>query len=382
MAAFRSSLCLALAVALAAAAVRAQQTPARLDFRATKGAAPHRPAIRDFAQGVQRELHYSLGLPFPASDTPGLRFELGFARPFALASGHRLFRGPSGTVRAAVIVPDAEVTDWDDLRFDIAAAIFRSELHSRAARGARVTEPPVWFVRGLARLTDASRRGASFEQAYGLWSHARLDGAHWLFRADSRAERLPDVAAQLAGWCADRPDRRRRWSALLDALAAGEAWSPALIARVFLDADDPAALDAAFDDWMAARARRVFTPGTTSGGMLARTRLLLVVFPHDLGWDPNVGFDGRACLPVSWYAENPGLPGAANLLRERAAAFRRAAIGRDADFRLLCSLYADALETAAERGWFYASAYWLAAEDLRAELEARVAAGETLGAKQ
>ena len=133
---------------------------------------------------------------------------------------------------------------------------------------------------------------------------------------------------------------------------------------------------------MAARARRVFTPGTTSGGMLARTRLLLVVFPHDLGWDPNVGFDGRACLPVSWYAENPGLPGAANLLRERAAAFRRAAIGRDADFRLLCSLYADALETAADRGWFYASAYWLAAEDLRAELEARVAAGETLGAKQ
>ena len=126
----------------------------------------------------------------------------------------------------------------------------------------------------------------------------------------------------------------------------------------------------------------VFTPGTTSGGMLARTRLLLVVFPHDLGWDPNVGFDGRACLPVSWYAENPGLPGAADLLRERAAAFRRAAIGRDADFRLLCSLYADALETAADRGWFYASAYWLAAEDLRAELEARVAAGETLGAKQ
>ena len=130
---------------------------------------------------------------------------------------------------------------------------------------------------------------------------------------------------------------------------------------------------------MASRARRVFTPGTTSGGQLARARLLLVAFPHEFGWDPNSGFDGGVFLPVSWYAEHSGLPGAADLLRGRAAAFRMAAIGRDADFRLLCSLYADALETAADRGWFHASAYWLAAEDLRSDLAARVAAGETPG---
>ena len=41
---------------------------------------------------------------------------------------------------------------------------------------------------------------------------------------------------------------------------------------------------------------------------------------------------------------------------------------------------ADALETAARRGWVHATAHWHAAEDLRADLEARVAAGETLGA--
>ena len=38
------------------------------------------------------------------------------------------------------------------------------------------------------------------------------------------------------------------------------------------------------------------------------------------------------------------------------------------------------VKAAAAKGWFYASAYWLAAEDLRADLEARIAAGETLGA--
>ncbi len=376
----RSSLRFIVAAALAAASVAAQQTPARLDFRITKGATPFRPAIREFIRSVQRELHYSLGIPCPAPQSPDLLVEIGFARPFALASGHSLLRSPSGKIRPVVCIPDACVTDWNALRFDIVAAIFRAELHSRAVRGAPVTEPPVWFVRGLARLTDSAGRGDSFEHAYGQWAHARLDAAQWLFRAESRADRLPDVAAQLVAWCVDQPDRSQRWSALLDALAAGEAWTSALIARVFADSDDIKALGTSFDIWMASRARRIFSPGTTSGGTLARARLLLLVFPGELDWNPNSGFDGKAFLPLSWYAANSGLPNVAALLHRRASAFRRAAIGHDSDFRLLCSLYAKALDTAAERGWRHASADWLAAEELRTDLETRVSAGETLGA--
>ena len=367
---------------LAAATATGQNAPARFVFRSTKGAAPSRPAIRAFAQDVQRELHYALGFPFPASGAPDISFEIGYARPFSLATGHRLFRLPSGKIKAAVIVPNPEVDDLEQFRFDIVAAIFRAELHSRAPRGSRPVEPPVWFIRGLAALTDAQVRGHLFEQAYGQWAHARLDAAQWLFRADSRAATLPAVASQLTAWCAERPNRRERWSTLLDALAKGEEWSPALVARVFADAEDPAELDDAFDKWMAARNRRVFSPGTTSGGTLSRMRLSLVAFPTELGFDPDSGFDGKAYLPLSWYAQNPGLPGVSKLLLGRASAFRRTAIGRDAKFQQLCSLYADALETSARKGWFYASAYWLAAEDLRANLEARVAAGETLGAEK
>ncbi len=377
---FRPALPAALAAALLAFPAAAQQTPSRVSMRATKGAEPFRPAIRAFVQDVQRELHSSIGLPFPAADAPDLVVELGFAKPFATASGHRLFRLPPGRIQAVVVVPDADVADWTQLRFDIAAAIFRRELHSRAKRGARVSEPPAWLLRGIADLTDKAGRGRSFEQAYGYWSRARLDRADWLFRADSRANEMPCVAAQLAAWCADRPDRRQCWSDLLDALAAGEAWSPGLVARVFADGKAADGLDDAFDGWMAARGRRVFTPGTTSAGTLARTRLSLVVFQPEIDGGYNSGFDGKAFLPLSWYAENPGLPGAAGLLRGRAARFRAAAIGRDKSFQLLCSLYANALDTAAGKGWFHASAYWLAAEDLRVDLEARVAAGETLGA--
>ena len=367
------------AAMFAAVAALGQNAPARLVFRSTKGAAPSRPLLRAFAQDVQRELHSSLGFPYPAAGAPDIAFEIGYARPFALASGHRLFRLPSGRVKAMVLVPDPDIADWDQFRFDIVAAIFRAELHSRAVRDTRPTEPPLWFVRGLAALTDQKMRGRLFEQAYGQWAHARLDAAQWLFRADSRAASLPAVASQLAAWCAERPDKRGRWSALLDALASGEEWSSALVARVFSDADNPATLDNAFDAWMGARGRRVFSPGTTSGGTLSRLRLALVVFPTEFGPNQDAGFDGSALLPLSWYAQNPGVPGAANLLLRRASAFRRAAIGRDTDFQLLCSLYANALEAAARRGWFHASASWFAAEDLRADLEARVAAGETLG---
>ncbi len=364
----------------AAVSALGQNAPARLVFRSTKGAVQSRPAIRAFAQDVQRELHYTLGFPFPVADAPDIGFEVGYARPFSFATGHRLFRLPSGKIKAIVIVPDPDVPDLEQFRFDIVAAIFRAELHSRAVRGTRPAEPPPWFVRGLAALTDPQERGRLFEQAYGQWAHARLDAAQWLFRADSRAATLPAVASQLAAWCAERPNRRERWSTLLDALASGDTWSSALVARVFADTDEPSALDDAVDIWMAARDRRVFSPGTTSGGTLSRMRLALVAFPPEIDFDPNSGFDGRAFLPLSWYAQNPGLPGVSKLLLGRASRFRRAAIGRDTEFQQLCSLYADALEMAAHKGWFHASAYWIAAEDLRADLETRIAAGETLGA--
>ncbi len=367
------------ATILAATQATGQNAPARLVFRSTKGAAPSRPAIRAFAQDVQRELHYSLGFPFPAEGAPDIVFEIGYARPFSLASGHRLFRLPSGKIRAVVIVPDPAVPDLEQFRFDIVAAIFRAELHSRVARGTRPVEPPEWFVRGLAALTAPNNRGNLFEQAYGQWAHAGLDAAQWLFRADSRAATLPAVASQLAAWCVEQSNRRERWSALLDALASGEGWSPTLLARVFADSGDSSTLDDAFDAWIGTRSRRVFSPGTTSGGTLSRLRLALVVFPTEFGPNQDAVFDGRAFLPLSWYAQNPGIPGATNLLLRRASVFRRTAIGRDTDFQLLCSLYANALEAAARRGWFHASASWFAAEDLRADLEARVAAGETLG---
>ena len=113
------ALFVAMAAASYAVAALGQNVPARLAFRSTKGAAQSRPAIRAFAQDVQREFHYALGFPFPAAGAPDIAFEIGYARPFSLATGHRLFRLPSGKIKAAVIVPDPEVSDLEQFRFDI-----------------------------------------------------------------------------------------------------------------------------------------------------------------------------------------------------------------------------------------------------------------------
>lgn len=361
----------------------AQKELPPVKFTATKGAVAVRPQIRDFVSSVQKELYNAIGLPLPSPDSPELAVEIGFARPFALAPSHKLYRLPSGAIQGVVIIPDGEVTDWEQLRFAITAAIFRRELYARAKRGGKKpTEPPVWFVRGLAMLTDLSSRGRYFEQAYSSWSHAALDGGSLLFGEHSLAATRPAVASQLAAWCVEREGRRERWVALFDSLVAGEPWSAALIALVFNDSPNLVELDDSFDTWLASRARRIFAPGTTTGGVIDRLRINLLVFAGTTPPDAAEAFDGKAVLPLSWYVQNPDFPGAGSVLRQHADSIRAAALGRDPEFRKMCFLYASALDISAAKGWKKAEAYWTSAEKLRSELEVRTAAGEILGEEE
>lgn len=370
-----------IACCLAASTAIAADAPAPVSCVAARGSEGAKPGVRDFVAAVQRDLHSTLMLPYPAEGTCDMSVEIGFARPPSAKVGHRLMRLRSGAIRAVVTVPGDDAAYAEELRFAVSAAVFRSLLHSRAKAGVKVTEPPEWLVRGMAAMTDSSRRGILFEEAYNIWSHASLDEASVLLERSPPREARNSVTAQLVAWCADQPDARRRWSDLLDALASGYEWSPSLVARVFLDLDGPDAphsLDAAFDRWMAGRAGRILTPGVTYPGSVARIGMLLEVFPHEIA----SGFDGEASLPLSFFIRNPDMEGARTLLLRRAARFRAASGGRDGLFRHLCVLYARALETSAMRGWFHASALWLAAEDMRVELEARTAAGEILGLQQ
>lgn len=376
---FVTSLCFAAllaAVQCAPLPLMAAEAPARVSFRVARGAAELKSPVRDIVLSVQRELHSTLSIPPPTDGACEIVVEIGFKASFDKGARHTLFRLPSGAIRAVIVVPGLDDDDIPELRFAAAAAVFRSTLHARAAKGDNVTEPPEWLVRGMAALADRPRNGLLFEEAYNAWSHASLDEARALFSRDSRRSDRDSVASQLVAWCAERPESQEAWDALLDALAGGEAWSAGLVARIFGGFDDAADLDRDFDSWMDARSRRVFSPGLTFPGVLARTRLLLVVFPHEAS-----GFDGEPLLPLSFYVHRPETEGARELLLGRAKRFRLAAIGRDAEFRHLCKLYAEALEASALRGWPAASSLWLEAERESAALDARAAAGEILGIK-
>ena len=336
---------LALGMGLAGAA-RIGAAPEDYVVRTTPAARLHRLEVLRFARDWQRELCGVIGLPVPQTHAP-VEIELGSAAAEPAAIDHAVLRGSQGYF-GLVRIPAPEQIDAEALQFALTAVIVRTGIYNQATNPATVTEPPVWFVRGLARYGDRSRRGADFESAYALWSCARLPGAGELWRAGagSPAAHHPGVAAQLAAFCGSREPRRERWQAWCRHLGLGGAWAPADLARLWTDEADLAVLDAAWDDWLVARTRRIFDPGRTPPGVVRRFRSLLLLYPWEC--DNHCSVVTRAGLPLAWCIENPDADG---LRRAAVAKARQLALqgaGRDAAFQAMTAAYAEVMRRMAE----------------------------------
>ncbi len=323
--------------------------------------------VRDW----QRELCDVQGLPAPQMQGP-VEIELGLAPPGA-AIDHAVLRGPQGYF-GLVRIPDPEAVDAEALRFALTAVIVRTAVYNLSTNPAAAAEPPVWFVRGLARHADRRRRGADFESAYALWSCARLPGAGELWRAGEGAPAAahPEVAAQLAAFCGSCEPRRERWRAWCRHLGNGGAWEPAALARIWTDDADLASLDAAWDAWMLARTRRIFDPGTTPPGAVRRFRALLLLYPWECAiYCPDVA---RGGTQLAWCIGNPDRGG---LRRAAAAKYQQLALqgaGRSPEFQAMTSAYAGVMRRmAAGAPAGELAREWRGAEALRAAVEAEVA---------
>ncbi|MDD5707484.1 MAG: hypothetical protein PHR35_16295 [Kiritimatiellae bacterium] len=373
--------CAALAAALLALPVRGASPTVQLEsgsfrIKSSTAAAADRAVVLQFARRTQQALCREIGLPPPPRGAP-IEIELACG----LTNGpidHVILRDRQGAW-GLIRIPDVAGADPETLRFAIAAVLLRTAVHGYAPAGAAVTEPPVWFVRGLAGHAARERRGADFEAAYALWSRARLPAAQelWQVRSDAAAAH-PAVAAQMAAWCAARDQRQRRWEALCRHLAAGGAWNAAEIARIWLDNADAVALDEHWDLWLAERARRIFDAGTTPPGVVRRFRAQLLLYP----WEYDMPLCGKSLNGVpltvwlSWRDRAAIRPGAA---ASKAAAVRLWGAGRDVSFGAMAGRYAEAwelLDRGADDGELARA--WARAEDARRGLEARAAAGETL----
>lgn len=339
--------------------------------RTKPSARRHGMELLRFARDWQHEMCDVIGLPAPQTHAP-VEIELGLAPPQA-AIDHAVLhcrQGYFGLVR----IPDPESVDADALRFALTAMIVRTAIYNQSTNPAAVTEPPVWFVRGLALHGDRRRRGADFEAAYDLWSCARLPGAGELWRAggESPAARHPVVAAQLAAFCGARGGRRERWQAWFRHLACGGTWEPADLARIWMDTADPVTLDAAWDAWMLVRARRVFDPGATPPGAVRRFRALLLLYPWECAiYCPVVT---RGGTPLAWCIGHPDCDGLRRAAAGKALQLAVQGAGRGAAFQAMTSAYANVLRrmAAGARAGELARA-WRRAEALRAAVEAEVA---------
>ncbi|MGI6099179.1 MAG: hypothetical protein GX174_11725 [Lentisphaerae bacterium] len=362
---------LALAIGLAGFAPVGAQSD---DFviRTTPETRLHRLEVLSFARDWQREICNAIGLPAPQTHAP-FEIEVGAATPGETID-HAVLRGSKGYF-GLVRIPAAEQISAEKLRFALTAAIVRTAIYNQSTNPATVTEPPVWFVRGLAHYGDLSRRGSDFESAYALWSCARLPGAGELWRADTNSPTAhhPEVAAQLAAFCGSRDGRRERWLAWCRHLGLGGAWEPGEMARLWTDDEDLATLDAVWDIWLAARTRRIFDPGHTPPGVLRRFRSLLLLYPWDCGKHSTVVT--RAGLPLAWCVRNPDADGLRHAAAGKARQLALQGAGRDAAFQAMTTAYADVMRLmAAGASAAELSQAWEQAETWRRRVEAGVKA--------
>ena len=283
----------------------------------------------------------------------------------------------AGRPRERIEIPDPEHAGLDALRFALTQALvadWQQTVESQEGRQAPVV-PPDWFLSGLARHIGNTTRGADFDLVYAQWTRGRVPPVAELLAAEpGAAMRHPALPAVIAAWMLEHPGRPI--ADLLRSLAIGNAWSAEQTARSMRGDDDRAALSEAWDAWLTAGARAVRELGVTPPTVVNLFRAQLLLYPGDAGVAVSDSWRGRTlaeCL------EGPSSESLRTAARNQAMRIRMFAAGRDGAMRRVADAYAAVLDgmvagVAPEKLRVLLSH----AEEMRAELERRAAAGEVL----
>lgn len=298
-----------------------------------------------FVEEVRRRASRLLDLPL---ETPACAIALRVAEGEADAPGQVLVRvdpGEHPPIRVVAYgLPTLHPPLLADrlcgalLRADALAAGYRDPPGSAGA-SLRRAPYPAWFGAGVARLLETARRQEDAEDVLGRWERGKVLPAPVLAEAFSpHASADPALAAQLVAWLLEAPDRRARMVALRDTLARGRAWTAgAFFEAVGCDLS-PGGPDAALDQWLLERRWAVLTPGTTSAGLVRRTRRQLRLRPGTPGLPFSALPSGTVLDPADLPARRsaPWMPEAA---AAKVFALQRLASGRDAGYRQMAEAY-------------------------------------------
>lgn len=366
------------------AAVHAQGELPRIEAVSTPAARQCQWQIRSFAETVRRSLHQNIGIPVPdRTKLDPLRLELGFGPKKGPYVGRSvLSRKASGKICGVVRIHNPFEAHPDDMRFAIAEAVIKAEICSRAGKGTPPTDPPDWFIRGIAAQTDRELRVRNYEETYSFWAHGSLPRIDALLGDDSGTTQKGAVSAQITAWVIERTARNGRWDRLFDYLAAGKPWTAEAFLYCLFGDVGAGGHDAAFDSWMASRGSHIYMAGTTTSGTFSRFRIGLAVFPWDYAGHMNPLLARAPFISLrDLFSDDPS-EADRSVMRRKAARIRSAAPGRDPEFQRLCAIYSAALDSGSAGEADGAIRQWEEAEELRMKLEARTAMGEILGRQE
>ena len=236
-----------------------------------------------------------------------------------------------------IVVANLPKLDPRDLACTIADGLVRMKVVEAAGGGTALQPPPRWFAEGLAHYLETVRRQDDSEAVLGQWQQAALPPLGKLAAAQSpyaAADRR--VAAQLAAYWLDFPDRGPRFDRLCRALASGEPWSAGLFAETSSGLADLAKADADFDGWLLARRATVLTPGATRREFVVRAWCELLLDPGEDGAPADVPPRSSPALLL----ERIGEPWAPVCARAKARKLMALSAGRGTAFREAAAAWA------------------------------------------
>ena len=291
----------------------------------------------------------------------------------------------SGTVPGLVVgerewieIPDPEHADLDELRLALLRALIRDWLRGQMPAAARrqLPLPPAWLLTGLVRQIGGGHRIEDLDLVHVQWLRGQQPTLTEIFSAGEEipvTARQPAMLAVLSAWLLQQPEES--FGPLLQRLAAGASWSPALLAAV-LHKRTVAELEEDWDAWQASALREIRQPGLTTPALVSAFCAQLPFYPGDWGLPLPDGWRGRApaeCL--NW----PATPEVQAALRGKAATIRLFAVGRDVSLQRVAMAYGnffDALAAGEERDRL--RAMLSQAAEACCQLEGRAAKGEML----
>lgn len=236
---------------------------------------------------------------------------------------------------------------------------------------------PAWLVRGLWRNLDPDRRAADADWLLDQWRSGRVPPLRAFLTAPDGTLTGATAAAQAAlttAWLLSGPERGARLTGFLSDLASATNRTDAadrLAARLGVEAA-PAALEEAWDRWMARQSRMVRQPGRVAALDLERLRTALLLSPGASGI-PLVlkGEPPRQVRDLIAHRRASWAPAAASAKRAELALL---AVGRGPAFAAVTDAYAAFLAAMAARARTgRLTALLAAAEQAQTELERNLA---------